>query len=113
MTRSEETLDFVGVTEPHAWDTVAAGYSDVLAGPFTPYADVATRLRLHQGAPSLDALWRDLERAHVGLSVARGQLSPAAYESLCTRIRERLHDALGDGPQVVPMPAWLGVGTRA
>lgn len=61
-------------------------------------------------SPSLDVLWKELCEAHVAIQLARDQLPAAGYQTLLTRIRQRLERALGPGPQRVAMPAWLALG---
>ncbi|KIG17513.1 2-heptaprenyl-1,4-naphthoquinone methyltransferase [Enhygromyxa salina] len=61
-------------------------------------------------SPSFDALWDGLTRSHVALEIAREQLGSARYADLLARIRARLEQDLGSGPQSVAMPAWLGLG---
>ncbi len=61
-------------------------------------------------APSTAALWQNLERSHVALGIAQSQLPPERYEALTARIAARLTEELGEGPQTVPMSAWLAHG---
>lgn len=61
-------------------------------------------------APSTAALWQNLERSHVVLGIARAQLPESHYDALATRIANRLVEELGEGPQAVPMSAWLAHG---
>lgn len=60
--------------------------------------------------PSLDALWADLRRSHVALTIAEAQLDAPAFRAMLDAIRARLERDLGPGPQEIVMPAWLGVG---
>ena len=64
-------------------------------------------------SPSVDALWQGMQRGHVGLALARAQLSDARLAALTDRIQRRLRAELGDGPQTMTMPAWLGFGRRS
>lgn len=61
-------------------------------------------------APSMAELWRGLERSHVALAIAKSQLPPDRYEALRGRIAARFAQELGEGPQEVPMSAWLAHG---
>ena len=61
---------------------------------------------------NLHALWQSMQQAHVGLGIARKQLTAAGYERLCSRIERRLRDELHDGPQTLHMPAWLAHGVK-
>ena len=75
--------------------------------------DVEVHATVHVwSTPSLDLLWEGLKRAHVALGVASKQLSTARFEELLNRIRGRLEDELGTGPQEIEMPAWLALGRR-
>lgn len=60
--------------------------------------------------PSIEALWQEMERAHVVLGIASDQFPPARYAALRERIHRRMVSELGTGPQEVTMPAWLALG---
>lgn len=62
-------------------------------------------------APSTAALWQGLERSHVALAIAKRQLPPDRYDAIAARIASRLIEELGEGPQKIPMSAWLAHGS--
>jgi ubiquinone/menaquinone biosynthesis C-methylase UbiE len=98
-------------------DPAPAPLSDPVTFATEMRAGGFTEVEVHEAThawevPSLDALWRGMERAHVGLAIARRQLPPAHYADLCHRIPSRLDAELGEGPQQLVMPAWLALGRR-
>lgn len=76
--------------------------------------EVTLHERVHVlSCPSLDALWEGFLHAHVMLGVAKAHCAQADYEQLLKKIYTRLKKELGDGPQELPMSAWLALGYRS
>lgn len=62
-------------------------------------------------APSFDTFWDQVERTNAPLVLLAHRLGSARWTEMAPKIRERVRQALGDGPLVVSRGAYLGVGT--
>lgn len=60
-------------------------------------------------APSFDAFWSSMERTNAPLVLIRHRVGAERWSELGPRIRERVREALGDGPLVTSRGAYLGI----
>ena len=61
-------------------------------------------------ARSFDQFWDSMERTNAPLVLVRHRVGPERWAALAPRIRERVREALGDGPLVISRGAFLGIG---
>ena len=61
-------------------------------------------------APSFEQFWDSMERTNAPLVLVRHRVGVDRWAVLAPRIRERVREALGDGPLVISRGAFLGIG---
>ncbi len=79
----------------------AAGYVDITVEQATFSLE----------APDTATLWRGMQKTLAPAALMRARLGPVAWPAVSAAILADMTAAIGLGPQIVPMAAWLAMGT--